>query len=58
MTVERVKRQKDAQGAACTDCPAVFNISTSPYWHWSKSLHMHFEGTGHKLVLYRISNVQ
>lgn len=54
MRVEKVRRQKDAQGAMCEDCPAVFNISTSPYWHWSKSLHMHRQGSGHSLVLYRM----
>ena len=54
MTVERVSRQRDAQGAACADCGAVYNISTSPYWHWSRSMHMHRSGTGHRVDMYRI----
>lgn len=54
MTVEKVKTQRDAHGAMCQDCDAVFNISTEPYWHWSKSVWMHKGGTGHKVDLYRI----
>ena len=54
MTIERVTRQQDAQGAHCIDCDAVYNITTSPYWHWSKSMHMHRDGSGHKVEMYRI----
>lgn len=54
MQTEKVQRQKDARGAICRDCGIVFNISTCPYWHWSKSMNMHADGTGHKLDLYRI----
>lgn len=53
MRAIKVKRQKDALGAACQDCPAIFNITTCPYWHWSKSLWMHKQ-SGHKLVLYTL----
>jgi hypothetical protein len=50
---ETVKRQRDAHGAACEDCAAVFNVTTCPYWHWSKSVWMHRQ-SGHRVSLYRI----
>lgn len=53
MMVEKVKRQRDAHGAMCRDCDAVFNVSTVPYWHWSKSVWLH-QQSGHRLDLYRI----
>lgn len=58
MVIERVTRQRDAQGGVCHECEQVFNITTSPYWHWSKSAGMHQGGTGHKVELYRISKEQ
>lgn len=54
-TVETVKRQADAHGAYCEACQQAFNITTSPYWHWSKSAAMHRDGTGHRTVLYRLN---
>jgi len=54
MTVESVSRQSDAQGAHCGTCDQVFNITTCPYWHWSKSKAMHESGTGHRVTMYRI----
>ena len=54
MTVEKVTTQRDAQGGHCATCDAYYNISTVPYWHWSKSVVMHRSGTGHKVTLYRI----
>lgn len=54
MVIEKVRRQSDAQGAHCDQCQQVFNITTSPYWHWSKSAAMHRDGTGHKIDMYRI----
>ena len=52
--VERVTRLSDAHGAVCETCAAMFNVTTCPYWHWSKSVYMHRKGTGHKVTLYRI----
>lgn len=54
MTIQRVTRQRDAQGAYCETCDVAFNITTCPYWHWSKSMHMHRDGTGHRVELYAI----
>lgn len=54
MTIKTVKTQKEAHGAECQDCGTIFNISTEPYWHWSKSVWMHRSGTGHKVTLYQI----
>ena len=54
MTIERVTRQSDAQGGYCESCDQVFNITTCPYWHWSKSVAMHRSGTGHTVELYAI----
>lgn len=45
--------QRDAHGAYCATCDQVFDVSTSPYWHWSKSMAMHRSGTGHKVTMYR-----
>jgi hypothetical protein len=56
MTVETVKRQSEAHGGHCTECAVVFNVSTCPYWHWSKSVAMHRSGTGHHVTLYRIAS--
>ena len=54
MTLERVKRQRDAHGARCLECESIFMVDTSPYWHWSKSAAMHRGGTGHRVELFRL----
>lgn len=54
MTLTKITRQRDAHGAYCGQCDQAFNITTSPYWHWSKSAAMHRDGTGHKVELYRM----
>lgn len=41
-----VKRKRDAIGAICRDCGAVFDVTSCPYWHWSKSMAMHSQ-SGH-----------
>lgn len=55
MNTTKTTRTSEAHGAHCATCNQVFNISTSPYWHWSKSVAMHKSGTGHKVELYRIA---
>lgn len=50
---EYVSRVKDADGALCLDCGQRFDITTSPYWPWRNSQHMHERGTGHKTKMYR-----
>jgi hypothetical protein len=54
MNTTTVTRQSEAHGAHCAVCGVVFNVSTNPYWHWSKSAAMHRSGTGHVVTLYRI----
>jgi hypothetical protein len=54
MKTTTVRTQQEAHGAHCATCDTYFNISTSPYWHWSKSVWMHRSGTGHKVTLYAI----
>lgn len=54
MTVETTTRQSEAHGAHCATCDQDFNVTTSPFWHWSKSVAMHRSGTGHKVTLYRL----
>ena len=54
MITEKVERLADAQGAICRDCGMVFNITTSPFWHWSKSIAMHRNGSKHKVEYYRL----
>jgi hypothetical protein len=54
MKTTTVRTQREAHGAHCATCDTYFNISTSPYWHWSKSVWMHRSGTGHKVTLYAI----
>jgi hypothetical protein len=53
-TAEIVHRVMDAQGGHCATCDTTFNITTSPYWSWTKSVAMHRDGTGHKVDLYRL----
>lgn len=50
----RARRLSDAQGAVCLTCEQVFDISTCPYWHWSKSRAIHQRGTGHVVTPYTI----
>lgn len=54
MNTTTARTVKEAHGAYCTTCDQVFNISTSPYWSWIKSVAMHRGGTGHTVELYRI----
>jgi hypothetical protein len=44
--LRHVRQQKDADGAYCLDCGATFNDETEPYWHWSKTVKAHKDGTG------------
>lgn len=53
--VEKVTRVKDAHGAHCVECGVTFDVTTCPYWHWSRSAWMHEQGTGHRPVLFRIA---
>jgi len=55
MEITKVRTVKEAHGGLCETCQMAFNISTCPYWHWSKSVAMHRDGTGHKVELYRIA---
>jgi len=55
MTTQTVSRQSEAHGAYCATCSQDFNVSTCPYWHWSKSAALHRGGTGHKVTMYRIA---
>ncbi len=54
MTTEKTPRQSEAHGGHCATCDQYFNVSTSPYWAWIKSVAMHRAGTGHKVEFYRI----
>lgn len=54
MTVETVKTQGQAHGAHCATCEQVFDITSCPFWHWSKSMWMHRQGTGHKVTMFRL----
>lgn len=54
MNVQKVRTVKAAHGGHCLDCGADFNVTTCPYWHWSKSVAMHRSGSGHRVALYRI----
>jgi Fe2+ or Zn2+ uptake regulation protein len=54
MTVETTKRTSEAHGAYCATCDQTFDVTTCPFWHWSKSVWMHRSGTGHKVTLYAI----
>lgn len=54
MNTTTVRTVKEAHGAHCATCDQDFNITTCPFWHWSKSAHMHGGGTGHKVEMYRI----
>ncbi len=57
-----VKKTRDAEGAYCLDCGAVFNHETEPYWHWTKTVKAHKHGTGaiggeelaHQIILYGV----
>ena len=51
--VVEVKNAKDAHGGFCEVCEQFFDVSTNPYWHWTKSVWMHRQGTGHAVALYR-----
>lgn len=55
METTTVRTVKEAHGAICTECSMVFNITTCPYWHWTKSVWMHRTGCGHKVSYYRIA---
>jgi hypothetical protein len=57
LQVRPVKRVRDAQGGACQDCPAVFNVGTCPYWSWTKSVWMHRQ-SGHRVGLYTVEAVR
>lgn len=53
MTTTKCTKVSEAHGAYCATCDHVFDVSTVPYWHWSKSAAMHRDGTGHKVEMYR-----
>lgn len=53
-TITFSTKQSEAHGAYCATCDQTFNVSTSPFWSWTKSVAMHRNGTGHKVDLYRI----
>jgi hypothetical protein len=54
METTTARTVKEAHGAYCATCNQVFNISTEPYWHWTKSVWMHRSGTGHKVEMYKL----
>lgn len=54
MTVQTVKTQKEAHGGHCATCEMIFDISSCPFWHWSKSVAMHRSSTGHKVELFQV----
>ena len=51
----KVTAIRDAIGAHCATCDQTFDVTTCPYWHWSKSVWMHKQGTGHKVTMYRFA---
>lgn len=53
MTTAKAKTIREAHGAYCDTCDQVFNVSTCPFWHWSKSKAMHESGTGHKVDMFK-----
>lgn len=53
--IREVKRQREAHGGFCETCQTAYNVTSCPYWHWSKSVWMHQQGTGHKVILYQLA---
>lgn len=51
VVVVKVKRVRDAVGAKCRDCDAVFDVTNSWPWGWRKSQWLH-ESSGHKMDMY------
>ncbi len=47
-----VSRVKDAAGAVCRECDAIFTIADSVPWGWRKSQHLHERGTGHRMDMF------
>lgn len=49
-----VRRVKDADGAKCRDCSAVYTDVTEQTvpWTWRQSQRMHESGTGHRMDLF------
>lgn len=47
-------RMAEAHGAFCATCQQIFDVTSCPFWHWSKSVAMHREATGHKVEMYKV----
>lgn len=54
MNTTTARTIKEAHGAYCATCDHTFTVATCQYWHWSKSVWMHRNGTGHKVEMFRI----
>lgn len=54
METTTARTVKEAHGAYCAICNQVFDISSCPFWHWSKSVWMHRSGTGHKVDMFKL----
>ena len=55
----RVNRVKDADGAVCRDCGETFGRfwDLNMPWSWRKSQWLHQRGTGHKMDLFKVTEV-
>ena len=57
VTAYPVKRVRDADGASCPACGTVFGVywrEGMVPWGWRQSQHMHEQGTGHKMQLFKV----
>lgn len=55
MMLEKVKLVRDADGARCLACPALWDEFTnqSVPWSWRDSQWMHERGTDHRTEMFR-----
>lgn len=52
LLVPIVKRVKDADGAVCRECDAIFTVCDSAPWGWRKSQYLHEDGTKHTMDMF------